>query len=265
MKVRTHFRKNAKGFDLNGAESINSPANYYSPYIISVGSFGLSGDNMIIPSYFSSIGFNNYNLLPHVFGPGELIIDNQVIQGTSFSTPFIGAISTFSQFMSPKSLMREISSHDRWADNVPGKDRGAWGIPDAKDLLFSRTPAFDDEIIVHGTTYRHSGADTEFFFNVNKNYADGMQFNFRLDLIDPVTQEVIIAKNTTQPFSLEKSVKADQGDFLEEAVYFNIPGEFVPDEFLGKEVLVKVYVSTDLRKDRWVELDNLYSIITLNY
>ena len=117
-----------------------------------------------------------------------------------------------------------------------------WGIPDAEDLFFSRAPAFEDEISVYGTTYRYTGADTEFFFNVNKNYADGMQYNFRLDLIDTVTQEVIIAKNTTHPFSLEKSLRADQRDFLEETVYFNIPGEFVPGKFLGEEVLVKVYV-----------------------
>jgi hypothetical protein len=264
LQVRIMHRGGTSGFQHNGEHSATFPSEVNSPYIISVGSVGRDPDTgKPFPSAFSSIGKNAVGLIPHVSGPGELIIDNRVINGTSFSTPLIGALASFRSDFSPRSMLAQVSTHEDWTPGVDESRKGAWGIPSFERMGDKSLPIFSSkaEVSKIGAEILKNG-DFRVKFAFKKPYMQGMRLFFRMMIIDPATQKPLMRADGAGPLEIATEAR-ELKDLFYRWIFLDIPMTQVPEAFRGRKVYARVFMSSGLWRDRWSELSELYKRLTL--
>ncbi len=117
--------------DFNSLQTALSYAFRENPFVIFVGSFSRTADGKLAPSAFSDIGrAPDGRLVPDVLGPGQLLIDGKVQQGTSFASPFLTALYATRVGDNLKNLVERTGSFARFAPGVPAFERSRLGIPD---------------------------------------------------------------------------------------------------------------------------------------
>ena len=266
LKVRIINYAGTSHYHFNGTSSTDFPSTYNSPYIISIGSFGRDPNTgKANPSIFSAIGSNSAGTLPHISGPGELIIDNQIKQGTSYATPLLGAIASFYTNASPKILMEHISDKQKWAPAVETRRQGAWGIPSYEKLGDQSLAIFSEESEIDQIRYNHlDDGSTQFSFNLTRDFMQHMRVFFRMDVIDPESRQLLKIKDTNNPLRIEFGGFVGGESFDNSRISFNIPADILEDKYKGEEVFIKVYMTNSLKRDRWQEIPELYLRLRLN-
>lgn len=270
LKIRIVHAAGATGYQANGEESAGVPSTILSPNIISVGSFGRDPQTgLALPSEFSSIAEGKDGKYPHILGPGEIIIDNEVYQGTSYATPILAAMASLRGDISTKSLMRLISTQNGWAPGVDDRLKGRWGIPSLERLVTPKhwskeLPPMNQPPEVSGFRYqRNKSGELIFSFQARKALMNGMGLLFRTTLYDKDTRKPIMQTNAKE--ALQKTVwvsNPDQETFNERISLFFPIGE-IPPHYLGKAVLLQVSMATAQQRRHWIKLPGIPNSIKL--
>jgi hypothetical protein len=69
--------------------------------------------------------------VPDIIGPGQLLIDGTVHQGTSYASPFLTALYATRVGYNLKNLVERTGGFGRFAAGVAPFERSRLGIPDA--------------------------------------------------------------------------------------------------------------------------------------
>lgn len=264
LKVRIYHVSGTRGFKSNGAESGVFPGTVSSPYVISVGSFGRDPITKLpVPSDFSSISHHS-EIMPMLHGPGELIIDNRVIQGTSFATPFIGAFTALRPVISPYNLMEGIASHDLWAEESDEARVSRWGIPTFDNLHDNSLPVFSGQTEVSQISAESiDGGGLRIKFVVRRPYMEGMRLLFYMELLDPQTGEAIPSVSGDAPLLIQSTASYSTGHLINRWVHMNILPKLIPEHWRGKQAYIRTYVSTSLWPERRQEIPELSGTLVL--
>jgi|GEM_PF-3455293 hypothetical protein len=132
LKFALHVRYvgTRKGY-FNGHESTNLGSQYESPFLISVGAFGMGKEGRLEPSLFSSIGHTQTgSVSPHILGPGQLVLNDKKIRGTSYATPFIAALYTTMASYNIKNVIEASTTHGLLKDGLVEGEKSRWGTPE---------------------------------------------------------------------------------------------------------------------------------------
>ena len=270
LKIRIVHAAGATGYQANGEESAGVPSTILSPNIISVGSFGRDPQTgLALPSEFSAIAKGRDGQYPHILGPGEIIFDNEVHQGTSYATPILAVMASLRGDISTKSLMRLISTQEGWAPGVDDRLKGRWGIPSLERLVTPKhwskeLPPVNQPPEVSGFRYqRNKSGELIFSFQARKALTKGMGLLFRAVLFDKDTRKPIMQTNGKE--ILQKTVwisNTDQDTFNEKISLFFPIGE-IPSQYLGKAVLLQVSMATAQQRRHWIKLPGIPDSIKL--
>lgn len=121
---------------LNGQESMGIMAQFESPFLTVVGSFGQDKSGHLQPSNFSSIGHTNTGQIgPHILGPGQFLIDGKQINGTSFATPFIAALYSVFGSYNIKNVIEATATKAKLTAGLVPEEQSRWGTPDANTIF----------------------------------------------------------------------------------------------------------------------------------
>ncbi|MFT6658731.1 NADase-type glycan-binding domain-containing protein [Maritalea sp.] len=123
------------GTPWNGLRSNGDYAIWDSPFLIPVGSVG-EIDGKLSPSVFSSIDMSNEGKVqPLIYGPGQLNLNGETFNGTSYSTPFIAALySAFGTF-NIRNYIEQTTSFKPFLDGLSVSEVSRWGTPDYRKML----------------------------------------------------------------------------------------------------------------------------------
>jgi tetratricopeptide (TPR) repeat protein len=237
-----------KGF-FNGLESLNAFSQWESPFLITVGSFGKDAEGKPTPSHFSSIGHTTTGELgPNILGPGQLLIDGEDWNGTSYATPFLAALySTFANF-NVKNFMEATSSHQAFADVISPDATGRYGMPDAKLLFKNRctnSTVFDD------LDYKLEADKLVLTFAFSRNCMQGIDYFIHANLrgyrsIGGLVTELGQLKTPDGKYDVKGWVQGHSAskDIENEPFQIEIPFKIIPRAQFGKEVEVRFSLST---------------------
>lgn len=119
----------------NGLRSSGDYAFWDSPFLIPVGSVG-EIDGKLSPSAFSSIDLSNKGeVQPLIYGPGQLNLNGETLNGTSYATPFIAALySPFGSF-NIRNYIEQTTSFKSFLDGLSVFEVSRWGTPDYEKML----------------------------------------------------------------------------------------------------------------------------------
>lgn len=207
----------------NGLQTIGSYAFFESPFVIYVGGVGKTEAGKLAPSAFSDIGMGpDKALLPHVLGPGQLILEGRRIQGTSFASPFITAIYGASQGHNLKNLMELTSSHAPLDPAVPAHERSRWGVPDAMTAIFNLRQVVGPTKI-EDVSHRMEADELLVNFSVTRRCMQALTWWVELGLIDVDTGKALEDPETQKPVSGIVLLKSDEPDFARHRAEIRIP------------------------------------------
>lgn len=136
IPMRFHIKRGHIPGSLNGRESAHLDSVVDNPFIITVGAIARGPDGKAAPTSFSGWGTTrDGGLIPHIHGPGQIDLDGNVLQGTSFSAPFVTAMLVAANGYNPKNILERVSDHSRLSPSVPADERSRWGMPDMTKLF----------------------------------------------------------------------------------------------------------------------------------
>lgn len=144
------------------------------PFLVSVGSYGFDEDKKLVPSTFSSFSQTvDGQILPHILGPGQLVIDGEKIQGTSFSSPFITSFYAKVTGFSTKNLVESTSSHKPLSQSVKKIEASRWGVPDI--MKIGRSSCFNGDKI-ENLMVREADDEYIYSFDLSRNCMENITY-----------------------------------------------------------------------------------------
>lgn len=227
----------------NGTDSLNAFSQFESPFLISVGSFGLDKAGQPAPSKFSSIGrTNSGEVAPQVIGPGQLKMDDgEVLNGTSFSTPFIAAMYSVFASYNIRDVIEMTTTQEYWRSGLARDEWGRWGIPQASKL-FSNPCDKSNKVKNFKQTIEKETLIIEFDFS--RNCMTGMDYYLHAFLYDGERYFPLHLPGSKQRLRGWVRKHSKNRHFYDEPVRIEIPFKWIPKSQFGKSVEMKLKIST---------------------
>ena len=240
------------GLYLNGLQSIPNHLLRDSPFLVTVGSFGVTANAKLSPSGFSNFGVRpDGAVAPDVLGPGQLLIDGRVRQGTSFATPFLAAIYSLSPGYNIKNLIARSAGYARLDSTAPIWERSRWGVPDQFRVYGSTSlrPNVIGPTTVENVTHERIGDDLVVRFTVTRCCMEAMTWVVGAYLFDPRTGAYLVDPVTNTPVQAARTLLSDSPDYDRYPVEVRIPvgalGRLTGQEVgLGFSLLVRAWSQT---------------------
>jgi len=209
--------------DFNGLQTANTYSFFKHPFLIFVGGVGKTETGKLAPSAFSDIGMGpDGALFPHVFGPGQLILDGRKIQGTSFASPFITAIYTATFGHNLKNLMELTASHAPFDPAVAPHERSRWGVPDAMKTIFNLRQIVGPTKI-EDVSHMVEKEELVLNFSVTRRCMEGLTWWVSSLLYDAKTGKALQYPDTQKTVEGSVLLKSDKPDFMKHPAQIRIP------------------------------------------
>jgi hypothetical protein len=238
-----------RGGIYNGLESLNVFSQYESPFLITVGSFGLGKSGALEPSLFSSIGHTNTGQIgPDILGPGQLLVDGEEYSGTSFATPFIAALySAFADY-NIKNVIEESSRFTPLTSGLVATEKSRFGVPDGR-LILGNACSKSNKI----ANIRQSieGENLVIRFELSRNCMEKLDYFVAAYL----SGQKAISKRVLAPDQLRVAGKnatlrgferkhSAERNIVAEPIQIKIPLKNIPREQFGKTLTAKIKIAT---------------------
>ncbi len=177
--------------DFNGLQTALAYTLRDNPFVIYVGSFGKAADGKLSPSSFSDIGRDTNGVVaPHILGPGQLVIDGKVHQGTSFASPFLTALYATRVGYNLKNLVERTAGFDRFAPGVAGFERARWGVPDPHKVM-ERLTDITGPTKVTNVSHRVEGNDLVVRYSLSRCCMQSLTWYAAAGLTDAATHAIL--------------------------------------------------------------------------
>jgi hypothetical protein len=214
----------------NGRQSLSTETQYESPFLISVGSFGLNQNGRIEPSVFSSIGSTYLGeISPHILGPGQVNLDGETLDGTSFSTPYIAALYANYATQNIKNVIEATSGHEFYQDGLVAAEKGRWGTPQFGKLFDNRCSGSEK---IENLSYETHGEILKLNFDFSRNCMEKLDYWLHVEFKGEkhLTSKVVSVENITTRIN-EKVVpvkgwvakKSESVDVIDEPITVEVP------------------------------------------
>lgn len=224
--------------DYNGLQTTLPYTFRENPFVVFVGSFGKTADGRMAPSVFSNIGTGpDGKLVPHVLGPGQLLLDGRRLSGTSFASPFLTALYATRAGYNIKNLIERTSSHDLLAKGVNRFESSRWGIPDASKTTMD-LKAITGPTRVEDVSHRVEGDDLIVRFSVTRCCMESLTWYVFASIYDPQTNLPVISVPAKQPVSRFTTLRSEKADFVRHPAEIRIPLKEL-DQMKGKPFEIK--------------------------
>ena len=224
-----------------------------SPFLIPVGSVGELGAKLS-PSPFSSIDISDQgHVSPLLLGPGQLDIGEGVLNGTSFSTPFIAALySPFGSF-NIKNYIEQTTSFNAFNTGLSKYEVSRWGTPDYKKLLAVKgNSCLESRYELESATSIEG--EVGMFFNLTRNCMEAIDYTIAVKLetveanpdtgyVEFVTAE---ANDRTVDYILKRQFHSDEKRIENKSIEFKGTTVPIEERFIGQEVRPIFYIATRL-------------------
>ncbi len=243
--------------DFNGYGAIGISSQAESPFIVSVGAFGMGENGGLEPSLFSSIGHSySGELVPHILGPGQVVVEGSTLNGTSFATPFVAALYAKFASYNIKNFIEETTSFKRFIPGLVADEKGRWGVPDFEKLLAGRCSGSDK---VENFSHRFDDKNLIVHFDFSRNCMEKLSYRLDIGIRGPqhqgpklVADDVVRSKNKQGkyvPLRFSASYKSETRDIKNQAVEIKIPLRALPRSIRGKEVTPFIQIATRAQWD----------------
>lgn len=229
VPMRLYAREGTVRGALNGRESGTLITAFENPFIVSVGAMSRAADGKASPASFSSWGTTTQGgAIPHILGPGRLVVDGQTRQGTSHAAPFITSMLVTANGYNPKNILERVSDHSRISPQVPAEERSRWGLPSMIKLAQLRSLVGLTK--VENWSHRVEGAALRVDTTFTRCCMEGMTYNPVLELYrlrdgadGGVTAERVIDPTTRRAAFVMLDKRARGKDIEKEPIAFNLP------------------------------------------
>lgn len=212
------------GFD--GVQTIAPYAYRESPFLIYIGGMGKTASGTLAPTNFSDIGrAPNGELLPHVLGPGQLMLDGNEIDGTSFASPFVTAIYATTFGYNFKNLMERTATKATLDPATQSFATSRWGVPAVMGKMFSP----QGQLSITGPTkvedvkHRIEGDSLVIDFRISRCCMQGMSWTVGVALIDVKARKWVMDTSGKAPIWGTKTLQSDQKDYVRTPIEVRIP------------------------------------------
>lgn len=212
---------------LNGLQSVPNNIAHDNPFLVIVGGFGRTASGAIAPSAFSNAGHGTDGALyPHVLGPGQLILDGQKIQGTSYASPFLTAVYAFAQGYNVKNIMARSATFARLDPAVPSWQRSRWGVPEqfkAWGPSALRSYKVVEPTKVEAVDHTITGDSLTVRFDVTRCCMEGMSWVAGAYLADPASGALLLHSETKKPLEAYQPLRSERAEETRHRVEVKIP------------------------------------------
>ena len=237
IAMRLYIDRGHIAGNLNGRESANLISVADNPFIVTVGAIARGPDGKAAPTSFSGWGTTrDGDLIPHIHGPGRINLDGKVLNGTSFSAPFITAMLATAYGYNPRNILERVSDHERLSPSVPAEERSRWGMPSLIKLFPMELKSIVGPTKVESWSHRIDDKGLHVSNTFTRCCMEGMTYNPVIELyrlreaggkttaervIDPATKRVVYAMLTKR--NMKKDIE-------KEPLAFSIPKVALPTE-----------------------------------
>lgn len=230
--------------DFNGLQTTNAYLFRENPFTTFVGSFGRVAGGRFSPSPFSNIGTApDGRIVPHVLGPGQLLIDGKRTNGTSFSSPFITALYATQIGYNFKNLIARSSNFAKIAPGVAPHERSRWGIPDP--ALLARLGDLVGPTKIESVSHAIENDHLVLKFAVTRCCMESLTWSIVANLADAQSGQPLPGPDN-KPVSVAAAMRSDKADFQRHPAEIRIPLASLTAA-RGK----KVRVAFDIKVRRW--------------
>lgn len=216
----------ATGPGFNGLQTAVPNAYRESPFLVYVGGMGRTTSGALAPSSFSDIGREPDDaLLPHVLGPGQLMLDGKEIDGTSFATPFITAIYASTYGYNFKNLMERTATKAPLAPSTQPFAASRWGVPAVMGKMFSAK----GQLSITGPTkvedvhHQIKGDSLVIDFRISRCCMQGMAWTVGVALIDVKARKWVMDPSGKAVLWGTATLQSDKKDYIRTPVEVRIP------------------------------------------
>ena len=238
----------------NGIESLNLFSQYESPFLVSVGAFGLDESGRLAPSLFSSIGHTNSGgIAPQIYGPGQLKLGEKEINGTSLATPFIASLYSYFADYNIRNVMEETGSHRFWTGGLVRDELGRYGIPDAAKIFDN---ACTRSNLIQNLSHRAGEDALEVSFDFSRSCMQGMTYYLQAyawgpKMINDFTFSVDQLKTPDGRQDVRGWVElySEARDITAEPVRIALPYAVLDRAVMGKEIELAFRIGTKAQFD----------------
>lgn len=230
--------------DFNGLQTTNAYMFRENPFTTFVGSFGRAAGGRFSPSPFSNIGTApDGRIVPHVLGPGQLLIDGRPTNGTSFSSPFITALYATQVGYNFKNLIARSSNFAKLAPGVAPHERSRWGIPDP--ALLAKLGDLVGPTRIENVAHAVENDHLVLKFAVTRCCMESLTWSIVANLVDARSGQAVQGPDG-KPVAAAAAMRADKADFQRHPAEIRIPMAALAAA-KGK----KVRVVFDIKVRRW--------------
>lgn len=230
--------------DFNGLQTTNAYLFRENPFTTFVGSFGKATGGRFSPSPFSNIGTApDGRIVPHVLGPGQLLVDGRPTNGTSFSSPFITALYATQVGYNFKNLIAKSANFSKLAPGVAPHERSRWGIPDP--ALLAKLGDLVGPTKVENVSHAVENDHLVLKFAVTRCCMESLTWSIVANLVDAQSGRPVPGPDG-KPVFAAAAMRADKADFQRHPAQIRIPMAALAAA-KGK----KVRVVFDIKVRRW--------------
>ncbi len=242
-----------KGY-FNGYEKTATMSKMESPFLICVGSYGQDASGKLAPSPFSSHGQTlTGEVIPHILGPGQLKIDDQVINGTSFSTPFLASLYGFMGSWNIKNLIEASVSHAPLKPGLSTAEKSRWGVPDFIKLMDNPCTKPDKLTDIS----HEAGKDSLIIrFNYSRKCMEGLSYYPTVALKGNILEDnyrvmtkLMNRSNKKLPLRGHKKYKSQSKHIENQAVEIKIPYKKFKRRYFGVDLEAVFQIRTHAQWD----------------
>jgi hypothetical protein len=247
VSMRLRVDGGANQAEINGLQTTNAYLHRENPFAIFVGSFGRTSSGALAPSAFSNIGTAaDGRLIPHVLGPGQLVLDGRPTNGTSFSSPFITALYATRVGYNFKNLIARSSNFSRFAPGVAPHERSRWGIPDP--ALLAKLDDLVGPTRIESVSHSLDNGQLVVKFNITRCCMEDLTWSIAVGVVDAGSGQSVRGANNVPLAATAAMRDRSKADFVRHPAEVRIPvAELAAAK--GK----KLRLSFDIKVRRWAE------------
>ena len=218
------------------------------PFLVSVGSYGFGEDKKLVPSTFSSLSQTvDGQILPHILGPGQLIIDGKKIQGTSFSSPFITSFYAKVTGFNTKNLVESTSSHKPLSQSVKKIEASRWGVPDI--MKVGRSSCFNGDKI-ENLAIQETDSEYIFSFDLSRNCMEHILYRMVLSFQGVFNEngiqkiKTIKYEDGTELTATSKPLRSIDKHIVKQPLVINVPKKAITKIAGGLHLKPQFHIQT---------------------
>ncbi len=233
----------ANGFGISGELALKE-----SPFIVTVGSYGMGKDDKLVPSSFSSYTKTiDGELLPHILGPGQLKFGEKKIQGTSFSSPFISSFYAKYSGYNIKNLVESTSSKRLLSKSLLPIEESRWGVPDVMQV--NKSSCFYSDKVENFKS-RVEGKNIVLDFDFSRHCMEGLEYKVLVTLNGSKFTSLGVLKIVQKKkYYASKQVRSLSKHIDKNHKIIKIPFADLQDEFGGTKMQPIFYIVTRNTKE----------------